>query len=50
MTVCHLAGIVRRLRRTLHWDPQTETFRGDDEANTYLNRPRRKGYELPESV
>ncbi|OHB75423.1 MAG: hypothetical protein A2W31_14610, partial [Planctomycetes bacterium RBG_16_64_10] len=50
VTVCHLAGIVRRLRRTLHWDPQTETFRGDDEANTYLNRPRRKGYELPESV
>lgn len=50
VSVCHLVGIVRELRRRLRWDPETETFPGDDEANTYLNRPRRKGYELPEVV
>ncbi|NLX22318.1 MAG: Gfo/Idh/MocA family oxidoreductase [Phycisphaerae bacterium] len=46
-TVCHLGNIARWLNRRLKWDPQKETFIGDDEANTYLDRPRRKGYELP---
>lgn len=48
VTICHLANIARELRRKVHWDPQTETFVGDDEANGLLDRPRRKGYELPE--
>lgn len=47
ISVCHLANIVRRLGRKLKWDPATETFPGDGEANTYVDRPRRKGYELP---
>jgi len=46
--VCHLGNIARWLGRKLVWDPKTETFPGDDEANAYLDRPRRKGYELPE--
>jgi hypothetical protein len=28
--------------------PETETFPGDDKANALLDRPRRKGWELPE--
>jgi hypothetical protein len=48
VTICHLANIARELRRKVHWDPQTESFAGDDEANRLLDRPRRKGYELPE--
>ncbi len=50
ITVCHLANIARELGRRLQWDPQKEQFVGDDEANGYLSRPRRKGYELPEIV
>jgi len=49
-TVCHLGNIARRLGRKLKWDAKKEVFVGDDEANTYLDRPRRKGYELPEKV
>ncbi len=50
VTVCHLANIARELGRKLHWDPVKEQFVNDDEANTYLTRPRRKGYELPEHI
>ncbi len=49
-TVCHLGNIARWLGRRLRWDPKAEKFIGDDEANTHLDRPRRKGYELPETV
>jgi predicted dehydrogenase len=49
-TVCHLGNIARWLGRKLTWDPLKETFPGDDEANRYLDRPRRKGYELPDAV
>ena len=47
-TICHLAGIARELKRTLRWDPMTETFPDDAEAQTLVNRPRRDGWELPE--
>jgi predicted dehydrogenase len=47
ISVCHLANITRLAGRRLKWDPAQEQFIGDDEANRYLNRPRRKGYELP---
>ena len=46
-TVCHLVNICREAQRKLKWDPQTEQFIGDAEANKLLSRPRRKGYELP---
>ncbi len=49
-TVCHLANIARILGRKLRWDPVKEEFPGDAEANTYVDRDRRKGYELPETV
>ncbi len=49
-TVCHLGNVARWAGRKLQWDPVKETFFGDDEANQYLDRPRRKGYELPEMI
>jgi predicted dehydrogenase len=47
VSVCHLANITRELGRKLRWNPQQEQFVDDDEANAYVSRPRRKGYELP---
>ena len=47
ISVCHLVNIARQVGRRLRWDPEKETFPGDDEANAYVNRPRRKGWELP---
>ena len=46
-TVCHLANIARWLSgRKLKWDPVKEQFIGDDEANTYIDRPRRKPWTI----
>jgi predicted dehydrogenase len=50
VTICHLVNITRRIGRPLQWDPATEQFVGDDEANKLVDRPRRKGYELPDPV
>ena len=50
ISVCHLINIARQVGRKLRWDPGKEVFPGDDEANAYLDRPRRKGYELPDPV
>jgi predicted dehydrogenase len=50
ISVCHLANITRRVGRRLKWDPAAEQFVGDDEANRHVDRPRRKGYELPAAV
>jgi predicted dehydrogenase len=49
-TVCHLINMCRELGRRLHWDPRAERFRGDDEANGLLSRPRRPGYEFPKEL
>ncbi len=49
ISVCHLVNITRELNRKLKWDPETEKFVGDDEANKLLDRPRRTGFELPEA-
>lgn len=48
VSVCHLANIARLVGRRLRWDPDSERFVGDDDANAYLDRPKRKGWELPE--
>ncbi len=48
--VCHLGNIVRWVGRPLRWDPQREIFPDDDQANAYLDRPRRQPYELPDPV
>ncbi len=47
VSVCHLANITRFVGRKLHWDPVRERFEGDDEANRWVVRQRREGYELP---
>ena len=49
-TLCHLGNIARWVGRPLKWDPEKEVFPGDDEANRFLDIPRRKGFELPEQV
>jgi hypothetical protein len=49
-TVCHLGNIARWVGRKLRWDPAKETFPGDEEANRHLDRPRRKGFDLPAEV
>ena len=49
-TLCYLVNIVRDVGlvgEVLKWDPQAERFTNCDEANRHLDRPRRKGYELP---
>jgi predicted dehydrogenase len=51
--LCYLVNIVREVGQVgekLKWDPEKEQFTNCDEANasSYLVRPRRKGYELPE--
>ena len=45
--LCHLANIAMRVGRRLRFDAENERFIGDDEANTYLTKEYRKGYELP---
>jgi hypothetical protein len=46
VTTCHIGNIALRLGRPLKWDPQAERFVGDDEANTWLRREQRSGYEI----
>jgi len=45
--LCHLANIAMRLGRRLRFDTKPERFIGDDQANGYLTKRYRKGYELP---
>lgn len=45
---CHLANISYRLGRSLEFDPATERFVNDDEANALLTRAYRDGFEVPE--
>jgi predicted dehydrogenase len=49
-TLCHLGNVARWLGRRLRWDPEREIFPGDDQANGFLDIPRRRGYELPAQV
>ncbi len=46
LNVCHLAGISARFGRDLKWDDSTEQIVGDEEANSFLSRPYRSGYEI----
>jgi predicted dehydrogenase len=45
---CHLVNITRWMGRKMKFDPVKERFIGDNEANKWNDRERRKGYELPE--
>lgn len=49
-TVCHLGNIARWTGRRLKWDPVNETFPDDADARKYLDRPRRKPWQLPEKI
>jgi len=44
--ICHCGNIAMRLKRRVQWDPQTETFVGDDEANQMLRRPYREPWNV----
>ena len=46
MTTCHLANIAIRLDRKLYWNAKTEQLENDRDANTWLAREQRKGYEI----
>ena len=45
--LCHMANIAMRVGRRLRFDPDRERFIDDAEANTYLTKQYRQGYELP---
>jgi predicted dehydrogenase len=48
--LCHLANASYRTGRALDFDPATETFGGDTEADGYLSREYRKPFEVPANV
>lgn len=45
VTVCHLGNLAYWNKRALKWDPVKERFIGDDEANTWLDRPKRAPWD-----
>ncbi|TWU34329.1 Gfo/Idh/MocA family protein [Novipirellula artificiosorum] len=46
LEICHLSNIAMRLDRELNWDPTKREIIGDAEANSFLSREYRKGYEI----
>lgn len=46
VSACHLANIAMKLGRTVHWNPETEQFVNDREADQLLIRPQRAGFEV----
>ncbi len=46
LEICHLSNIAMRLDRELSWDPVKREIVGDAEANSFLSRENRKGYEI----
>jgi len=46
LSTCHLASIAARLGRKIQWDPDKETIVGDTEAQTFISRDKRKGFEI----
>ena len=49
-TLCRLANISYRTGRKLVFNPDTERFVGDEDANRYLTRQYRRGYVVPDKV
>lgn len=45
-SVCHLGNVAVRLGRNVKWDPESEQFPGDAEANEMLLRPMRAPWTL----
>lgn len=46
LEICHLSNIAMRLDRALKWDPAKREIIGDPQANAFLSRENRKGYEI----
>lgn len=46
VSTCHLGNISMRLGRRLKWDPESENFVDDAEANGMLKREQRSGFEI----
>jgi hypothetical protein len=46
VTVCHLGNIAYWLNRSLKWDPATQQFAGDEDANRLLGRPMREPWQI----
>jgi predicted dehydrogenase len=46
VSTCHLGNISMRLGRKVLWNPETEFFVNDPEADALLKRDQRKGYEI----
>jgi hypothetical protein len=45
-SACLLQHIAMKLNRKLYWNPITERFKNDDEANAMLSRPQRAPYNF----
>jgi hypothetical protein len=45
--LCHLGNISCKLKRSVRFDPKTERFPGDEEANRLLTKEYRQPYGLP---
>ena len=46
LEICHLSNIAMRLGRAVNWDPAKREIVGDPQANAFLARENRKGYEI----
>jgi predicted dehydrogenase len=46
LEICHLSNIAMRLGRELKWDPVKREIIGDTQANGFLTRENRKGFEI----
>ena len=46
LEICHLANIALRLDREVNWDPVKREIVGDEQANSFLARESRQGYEI----
>lgn len=46
LEICHLSNIAMRLGRELRWDPVKREILGDAQANSFLARDNRKGFEI----
>ena len=48
-SACLLHHVAMKLKRKLYWDPKTERFKNDDEANAMLSRPQRAPYTISQT-
>jgi predicted dehydrogenase len=46
LEICHLSNIAMRLGRAVQWDPVKRKIIGDPQANAFLSRESRKGFEI----